>query len=523
MHRFAIRAGPAQSSTCRNFEVTMMFLRHALYGFVLFGIPCFADTMYVDKSAGFDCRDYDPVSRSCGSGNSIEFSTLDGGLDAARAGDVLYLRAGSYGQLDIRHSGLGDNPVTISGFAGETVVIDASGAVGIRVIDKSDVHIRNLTVSNVQGFGRIENSSGIVIDSVVFRNALASGTTGALKFVRSTRNRVLGSSFENGSDLLILQDDSNENVIQDNTFGRASHSLISVRCSSRNIIRENEFNNPDQKAVELYDCEGVSDAPVRLDNAKQNLVEKNRFYGTAASDRNYRFNAIQHGGQQTIVRFNVFTENLGGGSNYQHYSDESLHVYENRLYHNTFFNNRCHAIIGSDTTSGSFYDNRVVNNLLYRNTDCSGGNEQTDIRNPSLVILINNSVVDSDPGFVSTETKDFQLTTNSAQIDAGVFLAAATSTGNGRVIDVDEAGWFSDGFGIPGELGDVIQIEGGSSTARIASIDYESNVLTLVSALAWIEGDGVHLKFEGVAPDVGAFESTVIGKKPNPPEDFRAD
>ena len=501
-----------------------MLVRHSLCILILFlGTPGFADTMYVDPGIGSDCQDYDPGSMACGSGSSMAFSTLDNGLDAARAGDILFLRAGRYGQLDIRHSGLSNNPVTISGFESEDVTIETPGTVGINVIDKSDVRIRNVTVDNVQGFGRIENSTSIVIDNVAFRNALASGTTGALKFVRSTRNQLLNSSFENGSDLLILQDDSNENVIQASTFGRASHSLISIRCSSRNVIRANEFNNPDQKAVELYDCEGVSDAPFRLDDAKRNVLEKNRFYGTAPSGQNHRYNAIQHGGQQTIVRFNVFVDNLGGGSNYQHYSDESLYVYENRLYHNTFFNNRCHAIIGDETTSSSFYDNRVVNNLLYQNTDCSGGSEQTDIRNPDRTILINNSIVNSDPGFMSIASKNFQLSPTSGQIDAGVFLAQAASSGSGTSLAVDEASWFYDGFEIPNEAGDIIRIEGQSEFARIVSIDYGANVLTLDKALNWSEGDGVHPSFEGAAPDVGAFESGVSQRQPNPPTDLQAD
>ena len=66
----------------------------------------------------------------------------------------------------------------------------------------------------------------------------------------------------------------------------------------------------------LQQGEGVSDAPVRLDDARRNLIEFNRFLGTAPAGRNHKYNAIQHGGQQNIVRYNLFRDNLGGGVNY---------------------------------------------------------------------------------------------------------------------------------------------------------------------------------------------------------------
>ena len=143
----------------------------------------------------------------------------------------------------------------------------------------------------------------------------------------------------------------------------------------------------------------LCDAPVRLDDTKRNLLEKNRFYGTPPARRDYYFNAIQHGGQKNIVRNNAFTNNRGGGVNYQYYADESIFVYGNRLYNNTFYENDCYAIIGQSGRRNRFYDNRVVNNLLFRNRDCDGGSRQTSIRDRGAVILSNNGQTKKDPGF----------------------------------------------------------------------------------------------------------------------------
>ncbi|MGB5443971.1 MAG: right-handed parallel beta-helix repeat-containing protein, partial [Psychromonas sp.] len=464
-----------------------------------------AETLYVDQNIGSNCSNYKPASRSCGAGTNQAFSNINAGLSALVSGDTLILRGGSYDQLNIQKSGTASQPIIIQGASDESVLV-SSDNVAIKILNKAHVTIRDMKIKNVQGFGRIENSTGITFESIAFNSALAGGTTGSLKFVSSSHNRVINNTFSDGSDLLILQDDSNFNLLQGNKFALSHHSSISIRCSSQNVLRDNQFNNPDQKAMEIYDCEGVSDAPFRLDHSKRNLIEGNRFMGTRATSRNYKYNAIQHGAQQTIVRHNVFTDNLGGGVNFQYYGDESINVYGNRLYNNTFYHNRCYGIIGNSGPSQKYYDNRVVNNLLYDNSNCSGGSGQILIQDPKLVILSNNSQVNSDPGFTDAQKRDLTLTANSRQIDAGAYVAQAAFKGSGRSLVVDDASWFSDGFGISGVTGDHIRIQGRNDVATIVAINYATNTLTLSTALVWKSGDGVHLNYSGNAPDVGAFE-----------------
>jgi hypothetical protein len=40
----------------------------------------------------------------------------------------------------------------------------------------------------------------------------------------------------------------------------------------------------------------------------------------------------------------------------------------------------------------------------------------------------------------------------------------------------------------------------------ITSIDYDTHALTLDRPLTWTSGQGVALRYEGKAPDMGAFE-----------------
>lgn len=99
---------------------------------------------------------------------------------------------------------------------------------------------------------------------------------------------------------------------------------------------------------------------------------------------------------------------------------------------------------------------------------------------------------------------DFRLQAASPAIDRGVFLTATTSAGPGTIVPVGDAGYFVDGFGIAD--GDLIQLEGQTGTARIVSIDYTTNRITVDAALTWGANQGVSLAYSGSAPDIGAYE-----------------
>jgi hypothetical protein len=110
------------------------------------------------------------------------------------------------------------------------------------------------------------------------------------------------------------------------------------------------------------------------------------------------------------------------------------------------------------------------------------------------------------PAFRDEAAYDFRLQSSSPLINAGTFLARATTNGSGTLLPVNDARYFRDSFGITGVSGDRIQLAGQSETAAIVGIDYTANTLTLDRALSWSANQGVSLAFEGSAPDVGAYE-----------------
>lgn len=475
----------------------------------------FCDEIFVDLTLGDDCPgEYDSSSRSCGGGTRTAFNNLDEGLAAAEPGDHVVLRSGGYGAIAPVSSGQPGSPITIRNHHSETVLVaNLSSEVAISMDGLSYITIQGLEFDAVRGFGHIYDCHHIVINGCRFSSS-GVGTTGSMKLARTTHSRIINNTFsDSDGDQMVLQDASDHNLIAGNSFFAAYHSLLSIRCSEHNIVRDNVFDNPDQKAVEIYDCEGTSDAPYRLDSTARNVFENNDFIRTRADTDDHSYNAIQHGAQHTIVRRNVFRGCLGGGVNYQHYSDESLFVYGNRMVQNTFYDNRCHAIIGDNPEDPArYFDHRVTNNLLFLNQDCTGGGEQTRIADPGVVILNHNVLATEDPGFVDEPGFDFRLTAASPFVNQGGFVTTTATEGSGTTIPVNDAGWFHDGLGVVGESGDLIQLEGQPTRVRIVQVDYTGNTLILAGPLTWSAGQGVHLAYAGDGPDPGAFERGLDGQ-----------
>ncbi len=112
-----------------------------------------------------------------------------------------------------------------------------------------------------------------------------------------------------------------------------------------------------------------------------------------------------------------------------------------------------------------------------------------------------------DPQFMDAEAGDFRLKDGSPLIGAAAFLTVTVgAAGNSRQMTVKDAGFFFDGFGIEGQRGDLVQLEGQSQTARVVAIDYQTRTLSLNRPLSWRDEQGVSLAFVGKRPDVGAYE-----------------
>ncbi|MFH1571362.1 MAG: hypothetical protein ABIL09_25455, partial [Gemmatimonadota bacterium] len=158
-------------------------------------------------------------------------------------------------------------------------------------------------------------------------------------------------------------------------------------------------------------------------------------------------------------------------------------------------------------------DNVVANNILHGNWQ---GAAVTGYGEAGPQQIGRNWMEEGPPGFVEEDLPadpadasrpDLSLSATSPCIDRGAFLTRVTSAaGAGTAFTVADAGFFYDGWGIPGEAGDLIQLEGQVATARIARVDYETRTIALESPLEWRPGQGLSLRYAGSAPDLGAVE-----------------
>ncbi|MBL3599524.1 MAG: right-handed parallel beta-helix repeat-containing protein [gamma proteobacterium endosymbiont of Lamellibrachia anaximandri] len=512
--------------------------------------PGGGNDLYVDPLIGASsCNDYDVGNRACGAGSETAFRNLSGAAAAAAAGETVLIREGDYNEALIpQNSGTPGNYITYRNYESEQATItgtDLSPAIDIS--NRDYLILQGLRVHDVYRWMYALNAHYNILQYNSFLRA-SHGSTSAktgLFFQESTHNKILNNTIEDSTQDNLALIKSDYNLVEGNTFVRASHTLWVIKCGNFNVIRNNYFYNEIQKIGEIYDCDnvGFDHEFIIHDATKYNLVEGNTFAKTNAYYSTSGGNGIQYAGQNGIIRQNVFYAN-NSGLGMQNYSPEARFNTHNRVYNNVFHKNLCGGITTMDSSVGGFEDNLFANNILNKNTDCerpdapyqhvyrndmsgyqfdsnnffsgnvgdnvighwgSSGISLVDAQNTQPAFYVNN--LEQDPQFVDEVNRDFTLESTSPMIDAGRFLTTTVGSGSGTTLVVDDAGYFYDGFGIDGEAGDEIQLQGSSETAIIVGINYASHTITLDRTLTWNAGQGVALKYNGAAPDMGAFET----------------
>ena len=453
----------------------------------------------------------------------------------ASAGDTVRLRGGTYAGVWIEPAQSGASETRRIVFTGhdseEAVVRDANRGIYLR--RRSYVTVNRITFFNVGRFLRILGGQHNTISNCDFDQIPAGSEEWSASSILSdtdqesddtaysTHNWVHHCSFhhwaygaydEHRGGLLSIgrveeEDYSSFNLIEENTFAYGGHHTIGV-YSQYNVIRNNYTHN--ETNADEWDFEGYRAAITEGPSAGRCLYEGNRFGVASASGL-----ALRSG--HNILRFNSFYENGKGALQIV----PSPHPVEsNRIYHNTFFHNGHLATASSEQggiyfctwEDGSPVDTVVKNNLFVANRNGA----VTYVGTVEPQIIDNNWSDEGDPLFVDVASPvdpmvyppslpDFHLQPQSSCIDRAVPLTTiVTESGSGSEFQVEDAGYFMDGWGIVD--GDRIQLEGDTQVATVTHLDYDTNTLTVDQALSFARGQGVSLAYVGAAPDLGAFE-----------------
>ncbi len=463
-------------------------------------------------------------------------TSLDAANAYAKAGDTVYLRGGAYG-MHIAPVNSGESEgkrITYSNFDNERVEITGT-RYAVHLDGRSWITVRGIEFRSCRQFLIIRNGHHNDIGHCVFdRNLEETVWMGSWVHDSSTFNRIHGCTFsrygwvKDGDDKgAILDigfdtsttDASDHNVIENNVFCYGGHHILQV-CGKHNIVRGNYFHNEVWMDGPREGGCGNRNAMIMGPMAGRNLFEGNRIAFADIPPDDNGANGLSLRAPNNIIRGNLFYAN--GAAGIALASMKESKPTGNCIYSNTFYHNGHNRLVDRFWTGGISFGNWgngpmpgniIVNNILHGNFE---NKSLTGYGEAGPQVILKNWKDEGDPGFANdaipsdtddSSLPDFRLKSGSQCIDAGVFLTKITSpSGSGAEFTLENAGFFFDGWGIPGERGDRIQVEGRTETARIVRIDYGRNRITVSTPLTWERGQGVSLAYAGKAPDLGAFE-----------------
>lgn len=499
---------------------------------------------------------YVSLTGSDGAPGTIDapWATLAHASSRAIAGDTIRFLPGEYeGVLRPIRGGASEAPILFQAWPRREAVLvgqrDSAHAVNLSGVEH--VQVEGFAIRPRSDQGRwllVSNSHHIEIDDVLMEDAASGGMP--MHVNASHHVFVRDSVMRGGGFNMARVGDSSHILFAGNAISRAGHCPLQFYpdgSSSHVVLRGNVFHAAWGRNFEFFGSKNV----LFEDNIVTNALHSSRSASASA----------KFATENSIFRFNRVFRNWG--SPIHNYPMRDQWISDLRIYNNVFDDNYDYGLTMSNSHSSmlaasQMRDVVLANNAFYRN-DAPGNNLQLSLRamnGPAadargemipIVRLINNLVAGQDadarelidvngsrfsvdvlqnpawsttsrgathfsgniaapPAFVNAENYNHAPTPDSPLVDGGEFLTVTADAGRGRQIPVQDAMFFYDGFGIKGELGDLIAIGAPDQVARVIKVDYDRQTLTVDREVSWSQGDGVSFPWSGSAPDIGVYE-----------------
>jgi len=494
------------------------------------------------------------------------------------AGDTVYMRAGTYTtHIFPSVTGATNSIISYLAYNGEVPIIANTSVTyatyvhGVLLRERDWIKLDGITVRRDSGMDRIlmithgseyNELSNCTFDSLYSDKLIQIWDGETVGGSACKNNWIHGCTFKNtgylywtgayvndagGFQLGVPSHDnhSNYNTIEDCTFSGGGHHNLET-FTKYNVIRNNHFHNagsmtnntgqtpaygPDENSLwgnrnlQIYD--GLNQ------NGMFNLLEGNRFGSSGPPPDDDGGDGLTITSRRNIVRYNLISSSLNNGILFK-IGGFSTSFY-NRVYNNTIYNSGRFENTGPQWQGYSirwwggitFLGNVVKNNITYY----EGGAQEIwgGTMGAGNIVTNNWRTSTGDPGFLDTNTTDYtsavlpdlSLKAMSGAVDNGISLALANGAGTNSttlVLDSDDSLYFQDGSwgsALAAHLPDVLAIGTIGNTSAVSSINYNTDTITLGTALTWNDDDDVWLYSRndgtvvlyGSAPDQGALES----------------
>lgn len=492
----------------------------------------------------------------------ISFAAMS---NAVSPGDTVFIRGGIYNETIVQSvSGIAGKFVTFKNYPGEMPIITDNGASNDwrwLILDQSYVRVEGLTFSDYEG-GAIQirtinaDMSNIEIVNNVFQNQQPRNGTPfkAVHATTFTSGRLLSDILIQGNSFLNIDTgtelgQSDETLVASGNVQNVkiiANSLSDVTNIGIDIVGRPTTGQPENVLIKYnqvanHGSPGQNAAGIYLDGAGKNIIiERNTVHGGYLGIKTSLEPAASSlETEQVIIRKNVIYNNeinlnlgVGGVSSNCNLAGKlknSVAVH-NTVYSNTAdatnnlltcgenlrWKNNIFAYEGSDEGFQHLLtDNATIPfstwTLDYNHFYSSGGAKYyrwAGTRYESLsdfkaASSQEQNAAEGDPQFLDITKKLFLLKNESPIQNSGGPLAITTNSDTGKIIPVNDARYFTDGFGV--QDGDLIRV-GSNSVVKVVDVDYVNNEITVDRSLSWQNGDPVNYQYFESGPAVGAYE-----------------
>lgn len=493
------------------------------------------------------------------------YSTLQAGANVAQPGDTVLVKAGTYHAptggyttpvLTIVTSGTANAPIRFQNFNNAKVILDAEAVTsandnghrrGIEIgAPYSHVEFAGFLIRNAFREGIDIKGQNILLEDCIVENCGLNSTNGesaGIKFDGSqfvTIRRCVARHCYNGfgarhaKDTLIEDCLSHDNGVALNGTvlyaenGNGFQTGVARNGSDRvHFKRCIAINNADDGWDMSHSRDCTLDGCIAMNQNSLNLPDGDGGGYKIGNDQNESNPMMQM--RRMLVRNSIAIGNKANGIDPRDGIDGIF--YNNTTYGNkgsfgfssgatghaaTFYNNLSWGNLQSDLFKGDNAKTADYNNWADSSgNQVPGGDANSIIANPGFASA-SGAVNQAWQGFASDDVRGILPTVNhirnqvhanlsitntnpsTTSIDRGTFITKTSSGGNGVQIPV------TDNPTIRFRVGDEIQIQNGG---RAFVVSLNSSTITVNTPLTFSNGAGVHIPYNGSAPDMGAVES----------------